>query len=174
MGEKKSLVREANQRVAAARELEVGCAHASLPLAVQGLLDTWNSASDAVAEASLATRGRFMRSLGGSMPVTRHYFLLEQPGHLMVTFGMRPQRVLERGFNPNDRGWLAHVVPLGDGDDGAIRIVVGLKKWSVNDDGLIWNGSRYVQLLEGLVAGLNGRYVSAPVDEEDHRFVSRA
>jgi hypothetical protein len=174
MRETKSLRREANQRVAAVRKLEVCCGQASLPQAVQGQLDTWNSASDAAAEASLATRGRFMRSLGGSMPVTRHYFLLEQPGHLMVTFAMRPQRMLERGFNPNNHGWLAHIVPLGDGDNGATRITIELKKWSVNDGSLIWNGNRYVQLLDGLVAGLNGRYISAPVDGEDQRFISQA
>jgi hypothetical protein len=174
MGEKKSLVREANQRVAEARELEVVCGQASLSQAVQGQFDIWNRASDAAAEASLATRGRFMRSLGGSMPVTRHYFLLEQPGHLMVTFAMRPQRMLERGFNPNNHGWLAHIVLLGHCDNGAIRIAIGLKKWSSNNDGLIWNGNRYVQLLDGLVAGLNGRYISAPVDGKDQCFIMNA
>jgi hypothetical protein len=174
MGEKKSLTNAANQRVAAARELEVVCGQAGLPQKIKALIDAWNKKTDTAFEASLATRGRFQRWLGGGMPVTRHYFMLEQPDHIIVTFAMQPERVLERGFNANNRGWLARIVPLNISDDGAVRISIGLVKWSANEGGMIWNGTRYIQLLDGVVTGLNGRYISARVSEEDHRFISHS
>ncbi len=40
----------------------------------------------------------------------------------------------------------------------------------MNDSGFIWNGSRYIQLLDGLVA-MDGHYVSNPPDEQDFQFV---
>jgi hypothetical protein len=166
---------QANQRVAASRVLAVSCERVGFAAAVQELTDKWNTAVDEASVAALATKGRFQRWLAGDgISITRHYFLLERSGHLWVTFGVRAARVAERGFNPNDRGWLAVITP-GDRDpDGTLRITVRLDKWSVNDRHLIWNGDRYVQLLDGLVAGLSGRYISDPVDESDHRFVSIA
>ena len=86
-----------------------------------------------------------------------------------MTFGMRAARVAERGFNPNDRGWLAVITPGDHGTHGTMRITVTLAKWSVNDARLIWNGNRYVQLLDGLVAGLGGRYVSRAGGREHNR-----
>jgi hypothetical protein len=168
----RSLYKKANQRVAATRVLEVAGAQAGLPEAIQGLFDAWNSAADAEFEASLATKGRLMRwASSNSVPRSRHYFLLERPDHLMVTFGVTAGRVAERGFNPNDRGWVARVEPAGSSDGGATHIGVALVKWSVDDGGRIWNGDRYVQMLDGLVAGFDGRYVSDPVNEEDLHFV---
>ena len=110
----------------------------------------------------------------GSVPSRRHYFLLSQPDWLMATYGVRAIRVAERGFNPQDRGWAARISLAKNTDDEATRIAVALAKWSIDSNGLIWNGQRYVQMLDGLVAGLDGRYISGPVDEEDHRFIKRA
>lgn len=169
----KRAIQQANQRVAATRVLEIPCAPADLAAAVQGLIDKWNSAADTAFETSLATHGRFHRWLNSSeTPSERHYSMLKRPDHLWVTFGMSAARVAEHGFNPYSRGWIAVVVP-GEYSAGRMRVTVTLAKWSVNDERLIWNGGRYVQLLDGLVAGLGGRYVSAPVDENDHHFVSR-
>lgn len=172
---RRSLNQEANQRVAAARVLEVGCMYDDLPVRVQDLFDSWNSAADAAFEASLATKGKFLRwASSGSPSLSRHYFLLAQPAYLIVTFGVRAVRVAERGFNPQDRGWLARITPEAGGDGRPVRISVTLSKWVVDDNGHIWNGGRYVQMLDGLVEGLNGRYISSPVDEEDHRFIGLA
>lgn len=175
MRTKKSLTHEANQRVAAARELEVASRPASLPRTVRGLFEKWNAAADAAFDASLETKGKFMRWVSsGSVPVTRHYFLLEQPKRLVVTFGTRAERVVEHGFNPTSHGWLARISPLGSRGGDRTRIEVALVKWSVNDDGLMWNGSAYVQLLDGLVTGLNGAFITVPVSEADHRFISQS
>jgi hypothetical protein len=171
----KRSISEANQRVAASRVLEVSCERGRLAEAIQVLLDRWNTAADAAFAASLEAKSSFQRRISsGRTPNSRHYFLLQRGDHLWVTFGVPAARVAERGFNPNDRGWLAAVAPGDGGTDGALRIVVTLAKWSVNDSRLIWNGGRYVQLLDGLAAGLDGRYVSAPVDSDDRHFVSYA
>jgi hypothetical protein len=171
----KRSVSEANQRIAASRVLEVSCDPTRLTSAIQGLIDRWNSAADAAFESSLASKSRFQRWVSsGDVPSGRHYFLLERPEHLWVTFGVRAARVAERGFNPNDRGWLSAIAPGPHEASGTMQITVTLAKWSVNDARLIWNGERYVQLLDGLVAGLDGRYISAPVDEEDLHFIRYA
>jgi hypothetical protein len=170
----KRSIDEANQRVAATRVLEVSCEPGRFIAAVQELLDKWNSAADAAFDASLASKGGLQRwASSGSPPLTRHYFLLERPDHLWVTFGVTAARVAERGFNPNDRGWLAVITPKDHGTDGTMRILVTLARWSVNNQRQIWNGIRYVQMLDGLVVGLDGRYVSAPVDKNDHHFIRR-
>jgi hypothetical protein len=171
----KRSVNEANQRVATTRVLEVSCEPSRLGGAVQELFDKWNATADAAFEASLAAKGGFLRwASSGRPPFTRHYFLLERSDHFWVTFAMTATGVAERGFNPNNRGWLAVITPKDHGSDGTMRILVTLAKWSANDQRLIWNGTRYVQLLDGLVAGLNGRYVSAPVDENDKYFIGNA
>jgi hypothetical protein len=170
----KRSINEANQRVAMSRVIEVSGESASLAEAIQALLDQWNSAADRAFAAGLAAKGGIQRwASSGAAPGSRHYFLLQRSDHLWVTFGVRALRVAERGFNPNDRGWLAVVTPEENGADRKIRIMVTLAKWSVNDRRLMWNGGRYIQLLDGLVAGLDGRYVSAPVDENDHHFISQ-
>ena len=172
---RRSLYKKPNQRVVATRLLEVACPHAGLPEAFQGLFDSWNGAADAKFEESLATRGRLDRwASSNRSPKSRHYFLLEQPDHLMVTFGVAAKFVADRGLNRHDHGWVARVAPAGSSEDGATHIGVSLVKWIVDDGGRIWNGGRYVQLLDGLVAGLNGRYVSDPVKQEDCHFVSLA
>jgi hypothetical protein len=168
----RSIAKKANQRVAEGRILEVECGPAAVHEAVRGLLETWNNASDAAFEARLETKGRFGRWVSSnSSPRSRHYFSVERPGHLMVTFGVTATRVVERGFNPADRGWIARIEPAGSSPDGRALIKATLARWVTNDAGLIWNGDSYVQMLDGLVANLDGRYVSAPVAEEDHRFV---
>lgn len=168
--------KEASQRVAATRVLAVACAPASLAEAVQGLFDTWNSASDAEFEASLLTKNRLMRwASKDESPTKRHYLMLRQSNHLAVTFGMTPKFAIERGLNNKFiQGWLGRIAPAGSGNDGATHIGVSLLKWRLDDAGRIWNGGRYVQMLDGLVAGLNGRYISDPVNEEDCHFVSMA
>jgi hypothetical protein len=171
----RSARKRANQSVAATRTLEVACARAELTSAIQGLFDSWNSKADAAYEASLEGRSRFGRwANSGQSPASRHFFLLERPGGLMVTFGMSASRVVERGFNPNNRGWVASVKPVDGGDDGFTRIGVSLAKWSTNEDAMMWNGSRYIEFVDGLVAGLNGRYVSAQVSDKDFRSISRS
>ena len=144
----KRSIDEANQRVAATRVLEVSCEPGSLAAAVQGLLEKWNTRSDANFAAALAAKSSFQRWLRSSdLSTTRYYFLLERPDRLWVTFGTLATRVAARGFNPNDRGWLAVVRPKDDssGTDNKMRILVGLAKWSVDDRRLIWNGGAYVQ-----------------------------
>lgn len=89
-----------------------------------------------------------------------------------MTFGFRPQRMAEQGFNANDRGWAAYVVPSDSGD--STKLAVTLKFWSVNQSGFIWNGGRYAQMLDGLVSELDGRYLSEPLRKEDYRFISRS
>ena len=162
--------------MAATRVLEVACVQAGLSQVVQGLFDTWNLASDAEFEASLATKNRLMRWASKDTPPTRrHYLLLRQSNHLAVTFGMSPKFAIERGLNNSFiQGWLGRIAPVGSGDEGTTRIGVSLLKWRVDDAGRIWNGGRYVQMLDGLVSGLNGRYISDPVDEKDCHFVSLA
>ena len=165
----------ANQRVAAPRMLEVKCANAGLADAVRELFATWNSAADAAFEASLAAKDRLARwASSGSSPNSRHYFILERPDHLMVTFGARAQFVADRNLTGYGQGWVARIEPTGTGKDDARRIEVTLLKWSVDDGGRIWNGYSYVQMLDGLVAGLDGRCISEPVDHEDCLFVSLA
>jgi hypothetical protein len=171
---RRSLVLEANRRVAQQRELEVSCTGTALGKAVQGLLDAWNKADDAAYEAKLATKGRFIRWIGsGGSTVSRHYFLLKRSDHLMVTFGTSASVVAERGLNPNSHGWVSLIRMLPTAEQRT-RISVELAKWSVNDKGFIWNGSRYVQMLDGIVAGLDGRYVSNPVADEDYHFISQS
>lgn len=171
----RSLYKNANDRVAARRVLEVACPQAELSEVIQGLFDSWNSAADTEFETSLAAKGRLERwASSKSLPSSRHYFLLKRPDHLMVTFGVTAKFAAERGLNRLDHGWIARIAQAGDSDDGARRIGVSLVKWIVDDGGRIWNGGRYVQLLDGLVAGLNGRYASDPVRQEDCHFVSRA
>jgi hypothetical protein len=165
----------ANQRVAATRTLEVARPQAELAAAIAELFATWNGAADAAFEASLATRGRMDRwASKNTSPNTRHYFVLERPDRLLVTFGVRAQWVAEHNLTRYGQGWIAQVVPSGSSDNGALRIDVTLLKWTIDDAGRIWNGESYVQLLEGLVAGLDGRYVSDPVNAEDCHFVRRA
>ncbi len=172
----RSSYKEASQRVAATRVLAVACAPTSVAEAVQGLFDTWNSASDAAFEASLATQNRFMRwASKDTSPTKRHYFLLRQATHLMVTFGVSPKFAIEQGLNNKFiQGWLGRIATAGSGDDGATHIGISLLKWRLDDAGRIWNGGRYVQMLDGLVSGLGGRYISDPVNEEDCHFVSMA
>lgn len=171
----RSVHKAGNQRVAAPRVLEVSCARPALPEAIQGLFDTWNSASDAEFEASLATKGRMLRwAANNTSPNTRHYFLLEQAGKFIATFGVRAAFVAERGLKNQGEGWIAQITPADGGGEGTTHINVVLLRWSVDDAGRIWNGGRYVQLLDGLIEGLHGRYVSEPVKQEDWHFVSRA
>ncbi len=172
----KRSVQEANQRVAARRILEVARQPAELAAAIQELLDKWNTAADAAFEASLATKGKFGRwaAANNGTPQKRHYFLLARSDQLWITYGIRATWVAERGFSAASQGWLAEIVPGKPGPGNAMSLAILLGKFSVNDKGYIWNGGRYVQLLDGLVAGLGGRYVSAPVDESDCRFVSYA
>jgi hypothetical protein len=171
----RSLHKKANQRVAASRVLEVSCALPALPEAIQRLFDAWNSASDNKFEASLSTKGRMSRwAANNSSPNTRHYFLLEQAGQLIATFGVRAAFVAERGLKNHGEGWIAQITPVGGGGEGTTHINVVLLRWSVDDGGRIWNGGRYVQMLDGLIEGLNGSYVSEPVSQEDCNFVSRA
>lgn len=171
----KKSIEDANQRVATTRVIAVSCEPGHLAIAIQGLFDKWNAASDAAFEASLASKRGLQRwASSGNLPFTRHYFLLERSNSIWVTFGVTASRVAEKGFNPHDHGWLSVVVPDVCGPDGKLRIQVTLAKWSVNDSQWIWNGTRYVQMLDGLVAGLSGHYVSTPIDEADHHFINYA
>jgi hypothetical protein len=167
--------KDANQRVAANRVLEVTCPQDQLAETIQQLFDGWNSASDAEYEASLATMGRVTRwAASNRSPTTRHYFLLAQPGHLLVTFGTSAKWFAERGLSSASHAWAGRITPVSGGDGDRTHIDVVLMRWCVDDGGRIWNGARYVELLDGLVAGLNGRYVSAPVDKQDYHFVAMA
>ena len=171
----RSVHKAGNQRVAAPRVLEVSCTRQALTEALQRLFDAWNSASDAKFEASLATKGRMARwAANNSSPNMRHYFLLEQAGKFIATFGVRATFVAERGLAHQGNGWIAQITPVDGGGEGTTHISVVLLRWSTDDAGRIWNGSRYVQMLDGLVEGLHGRYVSEPVKQEDCRFVSLA
>jgi hypothetical protein len=164
----------ANQRVATARTLDVRCAGASLLEAIEKLIAGWNAAANDDHDAALAKMGRLARwANSDSYPGSRHFFAARGSNHLIMTFGVEAERVLQRGFNPNDHGWVAQIEELGLTSEFT-RIQVRLAKWAVNDAGLIWNGDRYVQMLDGLVHGLAGRYVSEAVDEADHRFISRS
>lgn len=170
----RSVHKAGNQRVAAPRVLEVSCTRQALPETIQRLFDAWNSASDATFEAALPAMNRMLRwAAKNTSPNTRHYFLLEQSGKFIVTFGVRAAFVAERGLKNQGEGWIAQITPVDGGGEGTTHISVILLRWSTDDAGRIWNGGRYVQLLDGLVEGLNGRYVSEPVKQEDCRFVSR-
>jgi hypothetical protein len=169
---KKRSVKEANQRVAAARTLDVKLSHPTLTETLQALFERWNDAANEYAEASLEVKGRLDRwASSGRLPSSRHYFLLEQPDHLMITFGTTATKVAERGLNATSRGWVAWVT--GGAPEGEYRrIQVALVGWcSEKDSGLMWNGDRYEALLDGLVSELDGRYVTAPIDPVDLRFV---
>lgn len=166
----------ANQRVAATRILAVACEPSGIHDAVQELFATWNSAADAAYEESQTAKGKFARWVSsGRLPSSRHFSVLRRLNNLMVTYGVTATRVAEKGFNPADRGWLALIEPSGERDeDGRALIAVKLARWVVNDDGFIWNGDRYVQMMDGFVAGLDGRYVSDPVNPEDVNSVHLA
>jgi hypothetical protein len=171
-----SMHKKANQRVAAARTLAVRCPRDAQTAAIRALFDKWNLAADETFEERLAgTKSKIMRkALSGRSPNTRHYFLLQQPGSFVVTFGFDAKLIAENRLRGLGEGWIAQIVPAGDGDDGEANVAVSLLKWQIDGAGHIWNGTRYIQLLDGLVAGLDGRYLSDPVDGKDHYFVSRA
>lgn len=166
--------KEANQRVAAARVLEVRLGGQGLEPVIGSLIERWNQAADATFELRQSGKGRMAKwannNVAGS---TRHYSLIPQRCYLLVVYGISAQRVIDKPFNANNHAWLADINPLGV-EASSTRISVSLRRWSVNDSGLIWNGASYVQMLDGLVEGLDGRYISQPVDPEDCHFVSYA
>jgi hypothetical protein len=172
-----SMHKKANQRVAATRSLAVRCPRDAQPEAIRALFGKWNIAADEAFEETLeGTKSKIMRrALSSSSPNTRHYFLLEQkPGSFTVTFGFDAKLIAENRLRGLGEGWIAQIAPAGDGEEGETNIAVSLLKWRIDGAGHIWNGSRYIQLLDGLVGGLDGRYLSDPVDGKDHYFVSRA
>lgn len=166
----------ANQRVAAARVIEIAGAPEDFPAAVQALINRWNTDADAAFETAQTRRGKVGRWMASSDPAVRRHFDMKvmADNSIVLAYGVTVQRVLDGKYSKasfaTTHGWVAAITRPEPAGDGRSSITVSLRNWAVNDSGFIWNGSRYIQLLDGLVA-MDGHYVSNPPDEQDFQFV---
>lgn len=166
----------ANQRVAAARVIQIAGAPEDFPAALQALINRWNTEADAAFEAAQAKRGKVGRWMLSSDPPARRHFDMKVMGDnsIVLAYGVTVQRVLDGKYSKasfaTTHGWVAAIMRPEPAGDGRSSITVSLRNWAVNDSGFIWNGSRYIQFLDGLVA-MGGQYVSNPPDEQDFKFV---
>jgi hypothetical protein len=166
----------ANQRVAAARVIQIAGAPEDFPAALQALINQWNTEADAAFETAQAKRGKVGRWIASSDPAVRRHFDMKvmADNSIALGYGVTVQRVLDGKYSKasfaTTHGWVAAIMKPEPAGDGRSSITVSLRKWAVNDSGFIWNGSRYIQLLDGLIA-MDGHYVSNPPDEQDFQFV---
>lgn len=166
----------ANQRVAAARVIQIAGGPQGFPGALQALINRWNTEADAAFETAQANRGKVGRWMFSSEPPIRRHFDMKvmADNSIVLAYGVTVQRVLDGKYSKasfaTTHGWVAAIMSPEPAGDGRTSITVSLRNWAVNDSGFIWNGSRYIQFLDSLVA-MDGHYVSNPPDEQDFQFI---
>ncbi len=91
----------ANQRVAAARAIQIEGAPEDFPAALQALISQWNSEADAAFDSATAKKGMVGRWLAmGDLAVRRH-FDMKVMAHkaIVVAYGVAVQRVLDGKYS---------------------------------------------------------------------------
>lgn len=160
-----------NQALAAQVQVLTTMTAREVLLEVQKLCTNHNETADRALIRQQTEGGRAERWLSKDKnPRFLHLHLMEREHDVLISYSVTPQRILQKGFNAADRGWLASLSAFErSADDGSVEHAasMSLSHWSVNDSGYIWHGDKYKQLRDRLFEN-----VGTPSDENPTRVTS--
>ena len=150
-------MKEGNQRVAQARTLEVRFGAVPIQQALEQLFARWNAAADVQFAASQATGGCLAKwANSGQLASARHYTLCLEPTTCWSCSACQ--------CSESSTADSTLTTTAGSRRSMSVRlrsrnlISVCLTNWGADDNGVMWNGGRYVAMLDGFVDELAGRY----------------